>query len=87
MMQQTSYVNFGEKNWIQINDEPRGTYNAGNEIKFKTPMIRSNYLIIVMPIYILKDLQQSQTHQKKERPLMIEIGKYYVKVVLCVLFA
>ena len=75
MMQQTSYVSLGEKNWIQINHEPRGTYNAGNEIKFKTSMIRSNYLVIVMPIYMLKDLQQSQTHQRKERPLMIEIEK------------
>ena len=29
------------KNWLEINDESRGTY-TGNEIKFKTTMLRSN---------------------------------------------
>ena len=33
---------FRTKNWVQINDKPRGTYNAVNEIKFKTSMTRSN---------------------------------------------
>ena len=26
---------FRTKNWIEINDDSRGTYNAGNSIKFK----------------------------------------------------
>ena len=29
------------KNWVEINDEQRGTY-TGNNIKFKTTMLRSN---------------------------------------------
>ena len=29
------------RNWIEINDESRGTY-TGNSIKFKTSMLRSN---------------------------------------------
>ena len=33
---------FRTRNWVEINDESRGTYNASNEIKFKTSMIRSN---------------------------------------------
>ena len=33
---------FRTKYWVQTNDEGRRTYNAGNEIKFKTSMIRSN---------------------------------------------
>ena len=32
---------FRTKNWIEINDESRGTY-TGNSIKFKTTMLRSN---------------------------------------------
>ena len=32
---------FRTKNWLEINDESRGTY-TGNEIKFKTTMLRSN---------------------------------------------
>ena len=30
------------RNWVEINDESRGTYNVSNQIKFKTSMIRSN---------------------------------------------
>ena len=29
-------------NWIEINNESRGTYNANSEIKFKASMVRSN---------------------------------------------
>ena len=32
---------FRTRNWVEINDESRGTY-TGNEIKFKTTMLRSN---------------------------------------------
>ena len=32
---------FRTKNWVEINDETRGTY-ASDEIKFKTIMLRSN---------------------------------------------
>ena len=30
------------RNWVEINDESRGTYKVCNQIKFKTSMIRSN---------------------------------------------
>ena len=32
---------FRTRNWVEINDESRGTYNKSNQIKFKTSMIRS----------------------------------------------
>ena len=32
---------FRKGNWVEINDESRGTY-TGNEIKFKTTMLRPN---------------------------------------------
>ena len=32
---------FRTRNWIEINDESRGTY-TGNSIRFKTTMLRSN---------------------------------------------
>ena len=32
---------FRTKNWVEINDESRGT-DTGNKIKFKTTMLRSN---------------------------------------------
>ena len=33
---------FRTRNWVEINDESRGTYNANSDIKFKTSIIRSN---------------------------------------------
>ena len=33
---------FRTKNWVEINDEERGTYNTKSRIKFKTSMLRSN---------------------------------------------
>ena len=32
---------FRTRNWIEINDEPRGVYNVNNQIKFKTTMLKS----------------------------------------------
>ena len=33
---------FKTKNWVEINDEPRGTYNVNSQIKFKATMLRSS---------------------------------------------
>ena len=33
---------FRTKNWIEINDESRGAYNAASQIKFKTTMLKSS---------------------------------------------
>ena len=33
---------FRTKNWVEINDESRGTYNDGKQIKFKTTMLKSS---------------------------------------------
>ena len=32
---------FKIKNWVEINDESRGTYNFNSQIKFKTTMLKS----------------------------------------------
>ena len=42
---------FRIRNWVEINDESRGTY-ASNDIKFKTTMIRPNYVIMLMHTYL-----------------------------------
>ena len=35
-------LKFRIKNWVEINDESRGTYDAGSDIKFKTTILKSN---------------------------------------------
>ena len=32
---------FRTKNWVEINDESRGTYNTNSQIRFKTSMLKS----------------------------------------------
>ena len=32
---------FRTKNWVEINDESRGVYNTGSQIKFKTTILKS----------------------------------------------
>ena len=46
---------FRTKNWVEINDESRGTYNVNSKIKFKTTMLRSSFVIIVMNISLLNN--------------------------------
>ena len=43
---------FRTKNWVEINDEPRGGYTTGSDIKFKTTMLRSS-LCDFADVYIL----------------------------------
>ena len=33
---------FRTKNWVELNDESRGTYNVNSQIKFKTTMLKSS---------------------------------------------
>ena len=36
------HFKFRTKNWVEINDESRGTYNVNSQIKFKTTMLKSS---------------------------------------------
>ena len=35
-------IKFRTKNWVEINDRSRGTYNTNNQIRFKTSRLRSS---------------------------------------------
>ena len=34
---------FRTKNWVEINEKSRGTYNVNSQIKFKTTMLKSSF--------------------------------------------
>ena len=36
---------FRTKNWVEINDDLRGTYNTNSQIKFKTSIVMDTYLL------------------------------------------
>ena len=33
---------FKAKNWVEVNDESRGTYNVNSQIKFKQTMLKDS---------------------------------------------
>ena len=48
------------KNWVEVNDESRGTYNVNSQIKFKTSMLSSilcdysdAYILVITTITVL----------------------------------
>ena len=43
---------FKTKNWIEINDQSRGVYSTGSDIRFKTTMLKSS-LCYYTDAYIL----------------------------------
>ena len=47
---------FRTRNWVEINDELRGAYNVNSQIKFKTTLLKSSYVITVMYIFLLRKL-------------------------------
>ena len=64
---------FRTRNWVETNDESRGPY-TGNEIKFKTTMLRSNlydyadaYILVKGTITITGTANDAATRQADER--------------------
>ena len=39
---------FRARNWIEINDEARGTYSPNKQIEFKIAIIRSSLCVIIV---------------------------------------
>ena len=65
---------FRTKSWVEINDESRGTYNVGSQIKFKTTMLKSSlcdysdaYLLVNGKITIAGARNDAAARQADER--------------------
>ena len=65
---------FRTKNWVEINDKSRGTYNANSQIKFKTTMLRSSlcdysdaYILVKGKIKIKGEGADAAAKQADER--------------------
>ena len=61
----TQSSKFGIKNWVEINDDSRGTYSVNKQINFKTPMLRS-FLCDYSDAYILVKGKEQLLHQTIE---------------------
>ena len=46
---------FQRKNWVEINDDSRGTCNVNSQIKFKTTMLKSSLCDYSDHIFLLKE--------------------------------
>ena len=65
---------FRTKNWIEINDQSRGTYNSDGDIRFKTVMLKSSlcdysdaYMLVKGRITITGAGANSDARQADER--------------------
>ena len=65
---------FRTRNWVEINDESRGTYNIRSQIKFKTTMLKSSlcdysdaYILVKGKITITGTGDNAAARQKDER--------------------
>ena len=65
---------FRTKNWVEINDESRGTYNVNSQIKFKTTMLKSSlcdysdaYILVKGTITIIRAGADAAATQADER--------------------
>ena len=75
---------FRTKNWVEINDESRGTYNVNSQIKFKTTMLKSSlcdysdaYILVKGTITITGAGADAAARQADERDKL-----WYLNIVL-----
>ena len=74
---------FKTKNWVEISDESRGTYNVNSQIKFKTTMLKSS-LCCYSDASILVKGTITVNNTAAE---VILIKKWYLKIVFHLLNA
>ena len=65
---------FKTKNWVEVNDESRGTYNVNSQIKFKTTLLKSSlcdysdaYILVKGKITITGTGDDAAARQADER--------------------
>ena len=63
---------FRTKNWVEINDESRGTYNVNSQIKFKTTMLKSS-LCDYSNAYILVKETKAINKRKQLLQMLMQI--------------
>ena len=79
---------FRTKNWVEINDGSRGTYNVNSQIKFKTTMLKSSLCdysdayIIFKGTFLLEEEMMLQLDKQ-----MKEIRVWHLKIVPHLLIA
>ena len=81
---------FETKNWVEINDESRRTYNLNSQIKFKTTMLKSS-LCDYSDAYVLVKgtitVNNTVAADADAATVIILIKKQYLKIVLHLLIA
>ena len=65
---------FKIKNWVKINDKPRGTYNKDNQIRFETLMLRIS-LCDYNDAYLLARGTITLRQQLKVKQIMLSIRR------------
>ena len=61
---------FRKRNWVEVNDESRGTYDINSQIKCKTSMLRSS-LCDYSDAYILLSANNTQIDNVKDTDIVM----------------
>ena len=62
---------FRTKHWVEIIDDPSGTYNKDSQIKFKTSMLKSSLCDYSDTYILVKKTILHQYHQEQIQIIMI----------------
>ena len=72
---------FRTRNWVEINDEARGTYSPNKQIKFKTSMLRSSlcdysdaYILVKGNITVNKTAAEVAAANSTKKKLILKIA-------------
>ena len=72
---------FKTKNWVEVNDESRGTCNVNSQIKFKTTILKSSlcdysdgYILVKGKITITGEGDDAAARQADERDKGVDKG-------------
>ena len=70
---------FKTKNWVEKNDESRGTYNKDNQIRFKSSMLRSSlcdyvdaYILVKGTVTVANTVAQGPTNNTANKKVMFK---------------
>ena len=79
---------FKTKNWVEINDESRGTYNTDNRIRLKTSMLRSSlcdysdaYILVKGTVTVVINVAQGQPNNSTNKKVIFKNCAPFIKSI------
>ena len=79
---------FKTKNWVEIDDKSRGTYNRDNQIRFETSMLRSSfcdyrdaYILVIETITVENKAAQGQPNNSTNEKVIFKCCASFINCI------